>query len=593
MTKHIDSFAPETKHAKQERESAFSPFNSAATDDSVISHPGDGRDEIELHKPLLVAMARENSSVSEGSGSGGELAVDAIFDEAVCDVAELALQTAGLAESPGGVHKLRALMLRVIRDLDSYKQLADHVSQYSSDEIEQFGLHTDYGQSTYRKAAGELDSSEFKSLVEASFIAVHALFWNGVPIPDAVKDQYDLSHDLGPAASDFPEGGRNLALYNLVEDLLQIVVSNLDFRRNSNKSRDIRSLVGIFAHAAYTNESIENYDLTAQHSFDLSSAFTGGTIRKHIDDLTLWQIEEMFDEINQRLLEYILESGVVSQPVMISYDLTDMQSLGLEEFDDAFLTEDGRWRFASLSFTDSDLEFSFGLRLLKSESQRAGVLRSFLRNLTSMVDVKLFMADRGFDGQEDIEACQTFVPGCWIIHAQDPSDDSGRSEDFARLREKIDPNKTATVAHAGYENLHPPVQMIGYSGAGENAETPEPIRAFYTDISLPADEEKRETEITNTNFRYNQRSKIESMFRMGKNKFDVATDTDKKGRKSFYINMSVLFYNLYNIVNTVPAPKCGVEFNTTQKELLEVVQNLAFGGIMRPDALDYHLQDES
>ncbi|WP_128226540.1 transposase [Halobacteriaceae archaeon SHR40] len=588
MTTHQDNFADETRHTKQDRVSEFRTFNSAATDDIVISHPGEGRQEIELQKPLLVAMARENRDVPDSNDDGQ---IDAIFDEALCDVAELALASAGVDESQITLPKLRALMIQVARDIDSFGELSTYVSRYSVSEIERFELHSDYSSSTYRKAAKQLKTvNRFESVVDATFIAVHALFWNGVSIPEPVKDQYNLSYDAGPAATEFSTGARQLALYNLVDDLLAIVTDNLDFHRGSNKSRDLRSLIGIFAHAAHNGASIENYQRSANHSFNLDSAFAGPTVRTHIDSLHLWQIEEMFDDINQALLEYIIKSDVMSKPAMVSYDLTDVQSLGLKEYDEKFLTADGRWRFASLSFTDPDLEFSFGLRLLESEGNRAPVLKNLLRNLTAMVEIKLFMADRGFDGQEDIEACRAFVPGHWLICAQDYSDTHGHSDDYARLREKIEPGGTAYLRSAGYDDLHPPVQMIGYSGASEDAETPNPIRAFYTDISVPSDKDERKKWIQNTNFRYNQRGKIESLFRMAKNKFDVSTETDKKERKAFYFHMSVLFYNLYNIVNTVPSPEHGVELDTTQTELLTVTRNLAFHGPTRPDALDYWSQ---
>lgn len=589
MATHQDSYADETRHAKQDRVSEFKTFNSEGTDDVVISHPSDGQQEIELLKPLLVAMARENR-FGPNSSESDEQRVDAIFDEALCDVTELALQSAGLRECQVPLHKVRALLIRIARDLDSFGELATHISRYSANEIEQFGLHAGYGASTYTKAAKQLkDTNRYEAVGEAAFTAVHALFWNGVPIPESVQERYHLSYDAGPAATDFSADARQFALYNLVEALLEIVTEHLDLQRSTNHSRELRSLLGIFAHAAYNETSIENYHRTAQHSFDLDSAFAGSTVRDHIDDLPLWEIEEMFDEINQALLEYVINSGVVSKPVMVSYDLTDVQSLGLEEYDGTFLTEDGRWRFASLSFTDPALEFSFGLRLLKSEAQRARVLKNFLRNLTSMVDVKLFMADRGFDGTEDIEACQAFVPGRWVICAQDYSDNSNdrRGDDYAQLREKIDAGGTAGLRRTGYKDLHPPVRMIGYSGANEGADTPDPMRAFYTGISVPRDDEEREQLITQTNFRYNQRGKIESLFRMAKNKFDVSTDTDKPARKAFYFHISVLFYNLYNIVNSVPAPQTGLELTTTQKELLGVIQNLAFNGPTRPDALEY------
>ncbi|ADQ66925.1 hypothetical protein GL213_06700 [Halogeometricum borinquense] len=586
MARHQDSFADETPYSKQERVDEFQTFNPDATDDVSISHPSGGQRAIEFRKPLLVAMAQKNWSKSSDDA---DRTVDTVFDEALCDVTELALQTAGVAVSESELFKLRALLIRIARGHSSFEQLAEHVSQYSTAELQQFGLYPARGGSTYRKAAKRLKETDtFEVLREACFIAVHALFRNGVPIPEAVRERYELSYDAGPAAADFSPVTRGLALYNLVEELLQKVVENLSFQRSSNKSRTLRSLVGVFAYAARHGESIENYGQTAQHAFDLTDAFAGSTLRRHIDELRLWRIDEMFDEVNQALLKYVIKSGVVSDPVMISYDLTDVQSLGLNVYDEFFLTADGRWRFASLSFTDPDLEFAFGLRLLKSESQRARVLENFLRTLTSMVDVKLFMADRGFDGREDIEVCREFVPGKWVICAQDDSNPVGQNSDYRRLRAELEPGSTAVRPSAGYGNLNPPVKLLGYSGDNSQADTPDPIRAFYSDMSLPGDPDARESLITLINWQYNQRAKIESMFRMAKNEFDVATDTDKPPRKSFYFHMSVLFYNLYKIVNTVPSPRLGLELDTNQKELLEVLHNLALEGPASPDALAYH-----
>jgi len=589
MATHQDAFAGETRHSKQERVDEFQTFNSDATDDIFISHPAGGRRMIELREPLLVAMAQENGLDSYGDASDANGSVDAIFDEALCDVTELALQIVGLGGLQADLYKLRALVIRLARDFDSFNDLATHVSQYSTTELKQFGLHPARGGSTYTKTAKQLkESDQFEALREACFIAVHALFWNGVPIPETVREQYELSYDVGPAATDFSPGARQLALYNLVEALLQTVVQNLSFQRSTNKSRQLRSLIGVFAYAAHHGESIESYMQTAQHSFDLTDAFGGSTLREHIDELTLWEIEEMIDNVNQALLEYVIESGVVSKPVMISYDLTDIQSLGLHVYDETFLTEDGRWRFASLSFTDPNLEFAFELRILKSEAQRARVLKNFLRNLTSMVDVELFMADRGFDGREDIEACQAFVPGNWVLCAQDDSHPRDQRSDYGRLRTELEPGRTTVLPSAGYNDLHPPVKLIGYSGADPEADSSAPIRAFYTDISIPEDKDDEEELITDINFQYNQRAKIETLFSMAKNRFDIATDTDKPPRKAFYFHMSVLFYNLYKIVNTVPSPKHGLEFDATQNELLEVLHNLALDGPTPPDALAYH-----
>ncbi len=471
MGTHQDEFAEETRHSRQEVVSEFASFNSEATKDVSISTVN-GRKEVELLEPLLVVLAKENRGDTNSDWSDREGSVDAIFDEALCDVTELALQTVGAPTERVELYKLRALLIQLARGLDTYEDLADYIGQYSTAQLEQFGLRGSREQSTYRKAAKTLKTTAgFQTVRDACFVAVHALFWNGVPIPQTVLERYQLDYDAGPAATDFSDGARQLALYNLVEDLIQIVVENLSLHREENKSRELRSLLGVFAYAARHGESITDYERTAHHAFDLHPALSGSTIWTHLEGLHRWKVSEMFDDVNQALLKYVLGSGVVSEPVMVSYDLTDVQNPGIETDDQAFKTEDGRWRFASLAFTDPDLDFSFGLRLLKSESQRARVLKNFLRSLTEMVEVKRFMLDRGFDGREDVKACRAFVPNEWVICAQDDSDSVGENSDYARLRADLEPGGTTVQKNAGYADLTPAVKLIGYSGADEQADT--------------------------------------------------------------------------------------------------------------------------
>jgi hypothetical protein len=283
---------------------------------------------------------------------------------------------------------------------------------------------------------------------------------------------------------------------------------------------------------------------------------------------------------------------VVSEPVRVAYDLVDIDSFGTEPFEDNFRTEDGRWRFASLSFVDDDFEFAFGLRLLKSEAQRAAELKNLLRNLTSVVDVERFFADRGFDGVDDFEACRTFVPNGWAIHAQEDGGKSVLDADYATLKDKLEPGGTAVIPDAGFKELEPSTQLLGYSGAASNAESPEPYRAFWSGIPLPDDPNARANQIRILNSQYDQRAKIETQFRLSKNRFDVATESEVPHRKLFYYNMSTLFYNLYKIVNTVPSPKRGAELDVTQAEFLQAIQVVSFGGVTRSNAYQY-LQSNS
>lgn len=586
MTRFQNLGVSATRHANQDPVDEFDSFNPESTREGEIKLPGEGRQTVELEKPLIVAMARENKYDLRRDDEGKRQSVDAVFDEALCDVTETTLQAEGLTEAPVDTEKLRALMIKRVRRL-SFGELADHIAGYSEKDFERLGLQQRYHQSTYRKAEHRLnDGGHWESVVDASYVAVHLLFGAGVPIPAGVRKRYDLSYYAGPAGRDFAVEARDVALYTLVDELLEIVVERLEFNRGSNASRELWSVLGAFAYAAASGNSIEEYNQPAHHVFDTTNTITGPTIRRCIDKLDRFEVEDMFKQIYEALLVYVLGSGVISEPVRIAYDLVNLDSLGSEPFDGVFVTDDGRWRFAALSLVDSELEFGYGLRLLKSESHRAGELSNLLRALDSVVDVELLLLDRGFDGADDIDVCEKFVPERWAIHAQEKSGSSAAAADYEKLKDELEPGATAVVSEAGFNQLNKPVQLLGHSGAARDSDSLAPYRAFWSTILLSDDVEDPDKRIRKLNSQYDQRAKIETQFRLTKNKFDVATDSEEPHRKLFYYSMSTLFYDLYKIVNTVPSPERGLEFDVGQQDFLEAIQLLSLGP-SRSDAFQH------
>lgn len=578
-----DSFADQTENGNQELIDVhgFGWSERPKPDMLNIKPTNLDKEEIEFIYPLLVTMANENRVESDNDESCGF-----VFDETLCDVAEMSLQTVDW-ENPDNLSKLLALMIHQVRDLN-WQDLVSHLSEYSSEEIERLGLNSVYSASTYRKTAKALQKEgRYKSLIEATFVAVHAVWWMGVELPESAIQKYEISYERGPDASDFNKNTRNPALWSFVNDLVNIVVANLSLQRSDNASRDLRSLLGAFAHAAYTNSSFESYGQTAQHTFDLDTAMSGPMIRQHIDRLDYPQIKKIIDDINQALLQYVVESGFVTEPVLVSYDLTYLQSLGNSDTASRYLTEDGRWEFASLSLTDSDLEFAFGLRLLNENSQRAPILGDFLRRLTSIVDVEMLLADAEFNGKKDFENCRDWVPHRWAIKAKDIP--RSTMSDFDKLDLKLDPGGTDVVRSAGFKDLKPTVSLVGCSTVTNDGES---IRRFYTDINIPHDEQKKDKVIRDIDRVYKNRAKIEAQFGNIKNELGVTSDTDKKGRKLFYSNISSIFYNIYKIVNSFPEPKTGLRFDPSQKEVLNVIRHLTLGEPIQSDEFSRLLEDE-
>lgn len=593
MAKHCDASAEDLDRSPYDRVDEFETFNADATDDDVvISHPErDG--DVDYRRPLIRAMARDARARKSGCRKrDNNWSVDKIFDEGICDIADTELDAVGLNEGTVKQYKLRSLLILVARDLDSFGELHDHLSQYSTDELDRLGLNDAMSRSTYRKAAKKLKNNDtYELLKEASRNAVDTLYRHGYEFPEAVKQKYDVSYERQTAGSAYSLQTRQYALYDTVKRLLDLIIEQFDSHSDDIGIPDVKSLIGILAHSAYNGRSAEYYEETTQHTFDISAP-AWSTYRRHLDTLKVWQVTKLFNDINQALLDYVLSSGVFEGPVDVSYDLTDIETLGREVVDERFVTKDGRWRFASLSITDSNLEFSVCFQLLKSEAQRARDLQKFLRKVTSLVDVRFLFCDRGFDGVEDIEACRAYVPYGWFRHAQDNSDDSRAANDYDKFLEKIEPGGTAVVQNAGFNDLYPPAKLIGYSEADEDGDGHDQLRAFYTDHNLPEDDENRARVIGEINSRYDQRAKIETLFRLIKNILGVSTDTDKPARKAFYLQTSVLFYNLYKAVKTIPSPTHGVEFDISQQEFLEALRIIAFGGPTTPDPLSRVLDEQ-
>jgi hypothetical protein len=282
--------------------------------------------------------------------------------------------------------------------------------------------------------------------------------------------------------------------------------------------------------------------------------------------------------------------------------LTDVPALERTDRYSEFLTEDGRWQVASLAIADSVLELAAGVKPLKKKSQQSAAIGHFIRGVQSEADIQLLVADRGFDGANDIENIRLEAPSDWLIHARDLSEVTTSKDDYERLNEKIESGEQPYLSAAGPNNLSPPTKMLAYVADTEENDTEENdteendtddlIRMFYSDIDIKNVEGTIREKIASLNFCYNQRNKIEKMFDMIKNSLDVATDSDRPNSKSVYLHMAVLFYNFYQIVETIPTPQAGLELSTTQKELLAVTCNLAFDGVEQPAAERHYLNNK-
>lgn len=592
MAHHTDSYAPETELVPQDEHQEFDAVNESVTAESSLSRPADDSLRADLQKPLLVALARTNREQLTADGLLDETDHDYYFDAVACDIAPVALSHAGFTLSDRDLEKYRALLLQELRGLPTNQALADYVADYGPGARAVLGLGDARSRSTYQKTRRALKTTgRLDAFQNAAKHTAHGVFGLGVPLPESVQERYDLSLDLGPVGDDYSVQTRQYALYALVRDLLDIVVENLTFDRGTNSSVSVESLLGVCAHSALPGTSIESYAETARHLYDLDDAISGTRTYGLAGSLAPWEVNAVFDDVTYALLAYASDAGVIPDRPVVSYDLTNLQGLDTGGLGQRFRTADGRWRFASLACTDSQLEFSLGLRLLKSQSQRASVLRNLLRNLTSTLDVRLVMLDRGFDGVADIEACRDFVGDNWLICAQNDQRTTSRQYDFTKLTEALSPGETAVIDPAGYDDLHPPTQLLGYSGSTDS-DSLTPLRAFYSDIDLPADDDARSTLITRLNFVYNRRAKIETMFRLTKNRLALGSTTDDPSRMLFYYNVSVLFYNLYKLVNNTPAPPAGLELDVSQTELLAVIRNLAFTGPTQPPALTALIDDQ-
>lgn len=213
--KHADVAAGKISHSNTDQQSEFETYCPEATEKGVIERPRAGKE-----MAYSVLMANEFKFEPDDDN-------DKVFDESLCELAEIALNQVDLDDVGCDIQKVRGLMIKIARDINTFADLHDYVSKYS-DNSDQIGLGSSNSASTYNKTRNRLrNNSSLDSLRTATQYAVLALFRNGIPIPKPVQNKYNLSYDLGPEASEFPPEARNHEMYSFINRLLEIVGKTL------------------------------------------------------------------------------------------------------------------------------------------------------------------------------------------------------------------------------------------------------------------------------------------------------------------------------------------------------------------------------
>lgn len=591
--------------------------------DYNLSHPSNP-DELpftwQLHYFLREANLEKGSDIADRSPEE-EDEIEVQFDQSVFEYASRAFKASGL-DLASGSHPVKhayilVLLLKEVRKC-SLSDLETHLEEYETlqldrgqsasaisrrkQELEEVTLNTrDEGSDT------DHERSYLYAIREAAFRITYALYRNGVQFPESVISNHHEANDqdspivMEEECDSIEEGtiGPRLqdeALQNWVNLFFEKgVFDPLRFDRAGNATFPFASFIGLLAHSTLQSTSILDGDSTCAgwySDYDLVPS-TGETISKQITSMNIGEIEGMFRKANKRLFDVVSEYAIFDSPHRIAFDPT---SVPIEEDleDDPWVkghaeslkgevepSEIDEVEFGVLGLIESDIRMVIGLYPIAQKSHNVGQHASLEHTLRpvitdSPVTVYQIVMDRGLVGADFIDHLRGLIGEHWFMHAT-------RYESLKKYIEKTPEDEPKYYPDIDFLNdLDDKPNALVVPIHEDESDTDRSQRMYLTDLSKDefVDPSTGEIDVDRMNFIYRNRRRIETTIGQVKHDFKIPSKNASSVLEYYYLNLAILFFNFYNLINNSLSPKyafpLGASNNISPNEVLSAVRHVAF-----------------
>ena len=567
----------------------------------------------------LLRRAQVDNSVGPGTRQPAvERRVDRAFDRRVIELTKVVLHHPVPDATPGEFPiKDSAVLMLVLQRVrgSTAEAFSAHLEEVPTVGKE-LGVDGNLDEETIAAWEAELSDTDEEALEACATRVLYAVYRDGQAFPQqvwdavvATPDSWLLTKENKEKFDDgrIPANVTRIAVQNWADEFLETVMLG-EFSLGRDESRTqypAMSIIGVLAHAAVQRRTITSACKTCAGWFASPELVPSRkTVMDHIADLSIDEISRLFQHLNQLFLEFANEYTILHGSKQLAFDETSiLYNIG---------DEDDRWRkgyaerlkgvvdasdadhqleLGLAAIIEEDVRFALGMYPVKKEYsddernresiRSADVISRLLRptQLETPVSVGVTVMDSGLSGADLIRRARDTLGDHWIIRApheheikelvaDTPQDKPvfKKIEDyFADLSQK--PNAFIVPAPHGHSSKHSQWVFL----------TDMPREAFLKETENGTKELDKETVIST----YQHRCRIEKTLEEIKEHFDIRvrenTDTNIQ---YFCLNMSMLFYNLHNLISNSTAPKSGLPLGKTRGkshgEVLSAIREGAF-----------------
>ena len=567
----------------------------------------------------LLREAQVDDGVEPGDRSEeAERRVEQAFDlhviETTIQALEFSVTDATHREFPIPDSAVLALVLKHVRNAPA-DDFTAHV-QALPKVLEELGVDEDLDERTLTEWEHELTDADAAAIDACATRVLYAVYRSGQAFPQQVWSATVATSDTKLLTTaekkqitngQIPAAVTRDALRNWAREFIQRVLQDeFSIGRDQSLSKySVMSIVGVFAHAALQSRTMTGACSTCSEWYaDPELVPDRTTVMEPIRDLSVDEIAKLFQHLNQRFLQFADEYTILQGSKQLAFDPTSIPHHAGSEDDrwtkgykpplkgDVTSSDfDKQWEFGLTAVTEGDVRFALGMFPINNDPSddeqdrqsvsAADVASRLLRStrFETPVSVDLIAMDRGLSGVDLISRCRDTVGDNWMIlgkHkkelkrlvAETPQDESR----FYELEEYFDdlsdkPNALVVPAPHGARSEHSQWVFL----------TDLPREVFLNETNDGNKVLDKEIAIS----RYQQRCHVEKTLEEIKHNFNIPVKENTHTRvKYFTLNMSMLFYNLHNLIANGTSPMYGLPLGKTRGatngEVLSAIREVAF-----------------
>lgn len=553
--------------------------SSSVDDGEILSHGTDINigypvtDSTELdHLRHLNAQAAEISTKTVKFGKSNRLESSVRFDNAILDVSDRALSVENRSVGSFDIPErhIKAIILHDARKMNSRPSLEKHLNKYQGIAARiGYDNNGPVSQSRYAQIESELEHERDRGVLrKAAKRAVHAVWRNGLPIPETVRCEYDLPKQAIINESNISPSTRREALRNWIRKLLPRLLEPVSFNRGSNSSYTVEQIIGSIAQAALIDGLFASKSIAGWHYCD-DELIAPRQLNNLAGGFTRKEILQTFSKVNRNFISIAEEHGFFSTEYNYALDNTwvswggDENAIHLIENPDRCDTGRG-WCFAAVTIMDPNARFALGIDLVSDKSETVHQYHHLLRIIARDHPIGGIYMDREFTSRAAVNMCRDLTDS-WAIRAKLLKGPIKNFYDNAEIDEPKGPDEI------NFADLTPKPQLYCHPLSEDHREaTNDTHMAFLTSRYITDEEAESIYSI------YSHRWSIETYFRQLKHRFTPNTKSPNENIRLFLFNIGSVIYNIHTLIKRCPSPQYGLRIDAQYYEVLQAIIDVVF-----------------